>query len=235
MADEATGDGKRAVLARHEFFRDLPAATLDRLALRARTATYAAGSRIISKGDEGHGLLAVLDGVVKISAVSDEGREIVLNLIGAGEVFGEIALADSEPRTADATALTACRLCVLDRRDFVPMILDDPKIAIKMLAVLAGRLRKTTQQVEDLSFEASPVRMARALFRLAEVQETLSDEKPRIVITQRSLGETVGLSRESTNRLLRDWEDRGLIDIGRAAVVILAKARLNKMLRGEAG
>jgi CRP-like cAMP-binding protein len=235
MADEATSDSKRAILARHEFFRDLPAATLDRLALRARTATYAKGSRIFNKGDEGHGLLAVLEGVVKISAVSDEGREIGLNYIGAGEVFGEIALADSGPRTADVTAETACKLCVLDRRDFVPMIMEDPKIALKLLSVLAGRLRKTTQQVEDLSFEASPVRMARALFRLAEVQETLGDERPRIVITQRSLGETVGLSRESTNRLLRDWEERGLIDIGRSAVVILAKNRLNKMLRGEAG
>jgi CRP-like cAMP-binding protein len=147
MANEATGNGKRAILARHEFFRDLPAATLDRLALRARSANYAAGSRIFSKGDEGHGLLAVLEGIVKISAGSNEGREVVLRLVGSEEVFGEIALADSEPRAADATALTACRLCVLDRRDFIAAIMEEPKIGLKLLAVVAGRLRDTTQQV----------------------------------------------------------------------------------------
>jgi CRP/FNR family transcriptional regulator, cyclic AMP receptor protein len=147
MADEATDDGKRAILARHEFFRDLPAATLDRLVPMARTAAYRAGSRIFSKGDEDLGLVAVLDGVVKISTGSDEGREVMLNLIGTGEVFGEVSLADSKPRVADATALTDCQLCVLDRSDVLPVMMDDPRIALKLAAVVAGRLRGVTQQV----------------------------------------------------------------------------------------
>ena len=147
MADEATGNGKRAILARHEFFRDLPAATLDRLVPMVRTAAYPAGSRIFSKGDEDLGLVAVLDGVVKISTGSDEGREVVLNVVGANEVFGEVSLADSKPRAADATALTACQLCVFDRRDFMPVIMEDPKIALRLLAVVAGRLRIATEQV----------------------------------------------------------------------------------------
>jgi CRP-like cAMP-binding protein len=147
MADEATDDGERAILAWHEFFRDLPAATLDRLVPMARTAAYPAGSRIFSKEDEDLGLVAVLDGVVKISTGSDEGREVVLNLIGIGEVFGEISLADSKPRAADATALTDCQLCSLDRRDFMPVIMEDPRIALRLLAVVAGRLRNATEQV----------------------------------------------------------------------------------------
>jgi|SRR5262245_26603228 len=147
MADAVTGDGKRAILARHEFFRDLPAATLDRLAPMARTASYPAGSRIFSKGDEPAGLVAVLEGVVKISTGSAKGREVVLRLVSSDEVFGEVALVDNEPRAADATALTDCSLCLLDRRDVVPAIMQDPQIALKLLAVVAGRLRDTTQQV----------------------------------------------------------------------------------------
>ena len=147
MAEEATGAGKRAILARLAFFRDLPAGTLDRLASRARTVSHEAGSRIFSKGDEAEGLLAVLEGIVKISTGSNEGREVVLRLVGSDEVFGEIAFADSEPRAADATALTACELCVLDRRDLIAAIMEEPKIGLKLLAVMAGRLRDTTQQV----------------------------------------------------------------------------------------
>lgn len=233
MVKEAGADGRRAVLAGHDFFRGLPSPILDRLARHAHTTSYRAGSRIFSKGDEGFGLLAVLSGVIKISAVSEAGREIALNLIGANEVFGEIALVDGEPRTADATALTDCQICVLHRRDFVPILIGESKVALKLLAVLGARLRKTTQQVEDLSFEVLPVRMARALFRLAEVQATLSDDNPRITITQRSLGDTVGLSRESTNRLLRDWEEKGMIALTRGAITIIEKSRLEGMLHSE--
>ena len=154
MADEATGDCRRAILARLAFFRDLPATTLDRLASRARTVSHAPGSRIFSKGDEDDRLLAVLDGLVKISIGSNEGREVVLRTIGADEVFGEVALADSKPRSTDATALTACHLCVLDRRDIMPVVLEDPQIALKLLAMVAGRLRDTTQRVLTTSRHA---------------------------------------------------------------------------------
>ena len=92
------------ILARHEFFHGLPSPTVQRFASRVRQAHYPAGRRIFSKGDPGHGLLAVLSGVVKISVVSEDGKELALNLIGAGEIFGEIALLDGGPRTADATA-----------------------------------------------------------------------------------------------------------------------------------
>ncbi len=146
MADEAAGDGKRAILARHAFFRDLPAAALDRLAQRTRIATCAAGARVFSKGDGSQELVAVLEGVVKISTGSAEGREVVFRLVGSDEVFGELSLADNKPRAADATAMTACRLCLVDCRDLIPAIMEEPLIGMKLLALVAGRLRDTTRQ-----------------------------------------------------------------------------------------
>src|SRR5688500_18027253 len=111
-------DSKLALLASHEFFEGSSESALEGLANTSRTTFYAAGAPIFAKGDEGLGLLAVLDGIVKISVPSEDGRELVLNLVGRGEVFGEIALLDGLPRTADASALTECRLLELDRRSF---------------------------------------------------------------------------------------------------------------------
>jgi CRP-like cAMP-binding protein len=225
----APGFDKRAVLASHEFFRGLSDHVLDRLSAHARTAEYPAGKLIFEKGDVGHGLLAVLAGLVKISVHSAEGREIVLNLIGPNEVFGEIALLDGKPRTADATAITRCHLLVLDRRDVLPLVEQEPSIAIRLLEVVSQRLRRTSEQVEDLSFEGVPLRLAKALLRLADLQGTARQPKPRILITQKALGQTVGLSRESINKHLQCWRQAGLIAIDKGACILLEPETLRQL------
>jgi CRP-like cAMP-binding protein len=226
-------DDKRSVLARHEFFKDLPPPALQRLAARARVATYPARAGIFAKGDEGRGLLAVMRGLVKISVLGEDGREVVLNRIGPGEVFGEVALLDGLPRTADATALEASELLLLDRRDFVPLLLEEPMIAVKLLEVLSRRLRRTSRQVESLSFEPPVARLVTTLFDLAEAQGTAGMPRPWIAITQKELGHMVGLSRESTNKHLRDWAEAGWIGLDRGGCRLLNPAAL-RALRGSA-
>jgi CRP/FNR family transcriptional regulator, cyclic AMP receptor protein len=211
---------KSALLARHEFFRDMLPAVVEQLAAHARVTSVSSGHHIFRKGDEGLGLLAVSSGIVKVSVPSSEGKEIVLNIIGAGEIFGEIALLDGEPRTADAVAVTRCELLFLDRRDFLRVLQAQPLLAIKLLAVVSRRLRRTSEQVEDISFATPPTRLAKALLRLAEIQGTINDPAPRIVVTQKELGQTIGLSRESTNKYLRDWEKVGYIRLEKGACTI---------------
>lgn len=214
---------KRAILANHELFRGLPPAIIERLASHARQAHYPRGRRIFSKGDEGRGLLAVLSGIVKISVPSEDGKEIVLNLIGHDEIFGEIALLDGGVRTADAMALSECELLLLDRRDVLPILMEEPTVSIKLLEVVSRRLRHTTQQVEDLSFGDLSTRLAKALLRLAELQETLGDPRPRVSITQKELGQTIGLSRERTNWYLRTWEKAGYVTLEKGGCTINSK------------
>jgi CRP-like cAMP-binding protein len=211
---------KRAILGNHEFFRGLPPAIIQRLASHARQSHCPAGRRIFSKGDEGHGLLAVLSGVVKISVPSEDGKEIVLNLIGANEIFGEVALLDGGARTADATALSDCELLVLDRRDVLPIIMEEPIVSLKLLEVVSSRLRRTTEQVEDLSFGELAVRLAKALLRLAELQGTIRHARPRVTITQKELGHTIGLSRERTNWYLRMWEREGYVTLEKGGCIV---------------
>ncbi len=232
--DTHCGVDKRSILGRHEFFRDLQPAAVDRLAAHARLVAYPSGARIFEKGDPGSGLLAVVSGLVRISVLSHDGREIVLNLIGPNEIFGEIALLDGEPRTADATAAGPCRLLALDRRDFDAVLTSDPAAARKVLAVVSRRLRRTSEQVEDLIFTDLPTRLAKALLRLAKVQGGARGDGPgapaRVAITQKELGQTIGFSRESTNKCPKEWEGAGPVAIEKGACTIRNPAFLQRLV-----
>jgi CRP-like cAMP-binding protein len=229
----AGGHDKLGVLAGHAFFKGLPPPILERLVAHARVATFLPRATVFAKGDQGHGLLAVMSGLVKISALAEDGREVVLNRIGPGEVFGEVALLDGLPRTADATTLELSELLVLDRRDFVPLLLEEPTIAVRLLEIVSRRLRRTSEQVESLSFEPAMVRLIVTMFELAEIQGTADAPQPWITITQRELGQMIGLSRESTNRQLREWEQAGLIKLEKGGCRLLNRAAL-LALRGSA-
>ena len=151
---------KRAILAAQPVFSSLPDPLLAQLSDHARVVECPAGSLIFAKGDPGHALYIVLDGAVKISVPSDEGREIALNLIRAGEIFGEIALLDGKVRTADAEAFLATTVMVIDRRDFLHALREEPELGLKLLGIMSDRLRRTSQQVEDISFVDWPSRLA---------------------------------------------------------------------------
>jgi CRP-like cAMP-binding protein len=102
----------------------------------------------------------------------------------------------------------------------LPILMEEPIVALKLLEVVSSRLRRTTQQVEDLSFGELSVRLAKALLRLAEVQGTITQPRPRVTITQKELGHTIGLSRERTNWYLRAWEKAGHLTLEKGGCVI---------------
>jgi len=209
---------KRAVFIGHPLFGSLPASDVERLVAYARVERFRRGGAIFHKGDEGTGLMAVLAGQVKISVPSVDGKEAVLNVIQAGSVFGEIALLDGRPRTADAVAMTDCDLLVLDRREFVPMLRDHPELALRLLELLCARLRRTSEQVEDVMFLDLEARLAKALLRLADEQGRVGMPAATVRITQRELGQIIGMSRESTNKALREWQRRAWVRLVKGGV-----------------
>jgi CRP/FNR family transcriptional regulator, cyclic AMP receptor protein len=213
------GERTAGVLAQHEFFRGLDADILRQLGGRAHLRSYAAGQTIFRKGDPGLGLLAVLSGIVRISAPSQDGGELVLNQIGPNQVFGEIALLDGGPRTADAVASAETLLLTLDRRDFLVLLERHPSIAVKLLAILCQRLRRTSEQVEDIQFAEPHLRLAKALLRIGALQGACEGTF-RVEVTQQELGRNVGLSRESTNKVLKAWESDGRIVIEKGACTL---------------
>jgi len=211
---------KRAVLRDHPLFAGLATHVIDRLAAYAHTRSISAGTTIFAKGDPGTSLFAVCSGTVKISNHSPDGKDAVFNLINVGEIFGEIALLDGQPRTAEALALSDCELMTIDRRDFVPLVKSEPELALKLIEVLCGRLRRTSEQVEDVIFLDLPTRLAKTLLWLAQRSKP-SAQGSKVTITQREIGQIIGMSRESTNKQLRMWEENKWVRLERGGVILL--------------
>ena len=221
---ERVGD-KLSLLRDHPLFRDLPEPVIDRLGSYMKARKVPRGTNIFSKGDPGTGLLGILAGAVKISVASAEGKDAVLNILHAGEIFGEIALLDGQPRTADASAMSDCELVVIERRDFVPFLHDHPEVMLKLIEILCSRLRRTSEQVEDVTFLNLPTRLAKTLLQLTAGGEA-SARKGKVTITQREISDIIGRSRESTNKQLRAWSKRGWIKLERGGVTVVAPDKL---------
>jgi CRP-like cAMP-binding protein len=123
----------KAVLRHNYLFRSLSDSTLEGIAALAAKRTFYKGSVIFSQGDEGDALFGVASGRVRISASASGGREVFLNIMEPGDTFGEIAVMDGLPRTANASALDDSALIVIQRADFLPFLEREPQLAIHLL------------------------------------------------------------------------------------------------------
>ena len=233
---EARGfsSSKLAVLRKHPIFCDLDPEALDQLCRYAKHSSLKRGATIVSKGDPGNSLIAVISGTVKISISSPDGRSAILNLIGPGEIFGEVAVLDGLARTADATANTNCEIYVIDRRDFLPFVRSQPALAMKFIELLCTRLRWTSDQVEEVILQDLPGRLASALLRLTE-KHKLAQGGRTIAITQQEISEMVGMTRESINKQLRVWAARSWVRLEHGAIVVLEADALRELAQAGAG
>ncbi len=214
----------------------LPEDELHELAGRVHRTQYAKDEFIFRKGDEGSGLMVVVSGRVKITSVGATGNEVLLNMIDPGRVFGEIALLDGEPRSADAVAASPTEIITLLRRDFLPILSNHPDAALRMMGVLTQRIRQSTLFVEDAVFLDAPTRILHRLHALAD-QYGQTDPKTGVLriehgLSQQSLGDSVGLTRVSINRQLATWREQGLIEDGRGWIAILNPDKLDDFVQG---
>jgi CRP/FNR family cyclic AMP-dependent transcriptional regulator len=188
----------------------------------ARAAHYRAGAAIFAKGDPGESMMLVLKGRVRLGSLSVEGKEAVFNIVQAGQIFGEIALLDGKERTADAIALTDCEILVVERRDFMPILARHAELCMQLLLILCERLRRTSEQVEDVLFRHLESRIAKNLLTLARDHGNKSQDQLRISfkLSQRELGNFVGATRESINKHLQVWQRAGIIALEGGYIVI---------------
>jgi len=221
MASDSRARG-REILSKHFLLRHLTPPELDQILAFARTRRYGTGEILFQKGDPGDGLLAILGGRIRISALSEDGREVVFNLLGPGDLFGEIALLDGKERTANATAVEPSELLVIGRSDFMPFIQSRPDLCTRLLAVLCERVRWVSDLYEDAVFLNLPARLAKRLLRLAATngERTAAGTRITIKLSQQELGNYMGTTRESINKHLRAWQNDGIIAIERGHIVI---------------
>lgn len=225
------GSAELALLRGHPVFGALEPEQLEQLVSYARTRRVPAGTTLFSKGDPGTELFAVSAGTVKISVPAPDGREAMFNLLHPGEIFGEIALLDGRPRTADAMAMTDCELTVIERRDFLAFVHGEPNVALQLIALLCERLRIASEHYEEVVFLDLPTRLARILLQLADQTEAGAAE-PKLKITQREISQMLGSTRESVNKQLRAWSKRGVIALERGGIVVYRLATLAAIAGG---
>jgi CRP-like cAMP-binding protein len=229
----AGDDSKRVLLKSFSIFSSLEDRALDALVRVTTTRRLGAGEALFHKGDAGRQLYGVLSGRLKAFATGADGKEYVFSICDAGEVIGEIALLDSNPRSASIVALEPSELLVLDRRDFLPFLERHPRVAIQLAEILAARLRRLSEYAEDGVLLAMNARLARRLVSLAHQfgRKTTEGVMIDLVLSQQELGEMVGTSRESINKQLRAWTDQGLLVMAKGKITLLDMPALEAMGR----
>src|SRR6476660_10086930 len=175
------------ILRHHPILGELPTSSLQRLLTCATTRKVRRGTTLFTKGDAGTQLIAVLSGRVKIMVSSPDGREAVLNVVHEGESFVEIALFDGRPRTDGAIAISDCELLSIDRRHFLPLVREQPDIAIRLIEILCVRLRRSSEQFEDIMFLNLRARVAKLLLRLAE--DVKGPPPRKVLVTQQEMSQ----------------------------------------------
>jgi CRP/FNR family transcriptional regulator, cyclic AMP receptor protein len=214
----------RRILANCFLFQGLGSDERNQLVARAHIRRLAPGETVFHMGSPGSSMMAVVSGQVRISISSPEGKELLLAVLHSGEVFGEIALLDGKERSADAKAMTACTLAVLERRDVMVFLERHPEAWPRIVEVLCERFRENTQHAAEVSLLQLPARLAKALLRM-DIDRTPGSKG----LSQRELGNMVGAARESVNKCLNDWQRRGVIRIDDNAVAIIDRASLEAM------
>ncbi|MEW5770557.1 MAG: Crp/Fnr family transcriptional regulator [Pseudomonadota bacterium] len=188
----------------------------------AHTERQPAKHVVFYEGDEGDRLLVLLEGRVKVSLSSPEGKEAILSILEPGQLIGEMSLLDGGQRSATVTTMDACRFLVIWRKDFMSFLEGHPRVALALLQALSLRLRATNDMVGNLSFLNLPARLARILLNLG--QQYGKHAGDRIVIglklSQEELGNLVGVSRESVNRQVRLWVETGVLDYEHGTLVL---------------
>lgn len=210
-------------LSKVPLFAHLTEDEVGRIAEVTRAKTYPQNSVIVFENDPGDAMYVVDTGQVKVVLTGEDGREVILSVLGDGDFFGEMALIDDLPRSAHVIAMERSKLIVLYRDDFRRCLEETPRIALGMLQALSRRLRRADDKIGGLVLLDVPGRIARLLIELADEGDGTTISRR---ITHQTMGQMVGSSRETVSRTIRDLVDRGLIRVSRKTIEIRDRSGL---------
>jgi len=203
------------------------------LASLLRRRSIRKGDFLFHKGDEGTALYIISKGLIKIAVPTSRGDEVTLAILTDGDFFGEMALLDDMPRSADATALEDTQLHVLSRADFLSFLIQNEHAVRAIIQVLSLRLRRTDDMVAEVCFLNVSARLAKRLVALVESrhQAEKGDEQYDVHLTQRELASLIGVSRETINKELKILREKGIVSTARNAIKIRDLERLKHRIR----
>lgn len=228
--------GIREVLADIPLFEDLVEADLNIVAQRVRQRRYKEGDTIFHRRDPGVALYVIVSGKVKIHNEINDGSDCIIAILDEGEFFGELAVIDGEERSADATTLAPTELLMLTRDDLHDILQRYPRISLRILATLAGRLRRTTEDYLAYSTLDINGRLALQLLRLSEQHGIMTPSGMRIDLrlTQTDLGALVGASRESVNKVMGYFRRQGYVALDEKNQIVVKDVSTLKRIAEQA-
>lgn len=218
------------VLARAGIFQGVSPDAVAALVRQLEPVTFRRTEVVFSEGEPGDTLYIITAGKVKIGRKSVDGRDSLITLMGPSDMFGELAIFDPGPRTSTVTALTEVKAVMMSRSVLRSWIADRPEIAEQLLRVLASRLRRTNDNLSDLIFTDVPGRVAKQLLYLAQRFGSRDGTALRVdhELTQEEIAQLVGSSRETVNKALSDFAQRGWIRVQGRSILIDNAERLAK-------
>jgi CRP/FNR family transcriptional regulator, cyclic AMP receptor protein len=211
------------ILHKVPLFSELAPPELERVAEISRERVYPRNSVILFEDDPGDALYVVAHGQVKVVLIGEDGREVILSVLGEGEFFGEMALIDDEPRSAHVIAMNDSTLLVIRREDFQGILRQQPSIALALLRALSRRLRRVDEKVGSLVLLDVNGRVAQLLLELAE---EAGSERITRRLTHHTIAQMIGSSRETVSRTMREFVEKGHIEVSRREIVIRDRAAL---------
>jgi len=227
LVDVAVKEGEPAQIAdalrRAPLFSSLNTDQITELARMARRQRFGRDEVVFYQGDPGDSFYVLLAGQVKVSVSSPEGQEAILVMLDSGESFGELALLDAQPRSATIEATRPTEVVVIRKDEFHRLIHQHPDIAVQLLRVMTKRLRDTDQLVQDAAFLDVAERLAKKLLALVDSHGRRSERgiELDIHLTQQDLAAMIGATRESVNKQLGAFRDRGILSVDRQRITIL--------------
>lgn len=208
--------GKAAYLSDTDIFRDLSARELEELDRLTAMSTCRKGKVFYTPGETGEVLFILKRGRVNLYRINADGKKLVTASVGSGTVFGEMTLVGQGMHDTFAEAAEECTLCVMSRSDVEHLLLSKPRVALRFMELMAGRLREMETRMETVAFKSVPTRIATFLLQLAD------EESQQIAgVSHQDLADMVGTYRETVTRILNEFRAEGYIELGRLNITIL--------------
>jgi CRP/FNR family transcriptional regulator, cyclic AMP receptor protein len=212
-------------LATVPLFGGLDREELDRFAELTREKSYPRGSVILFEHDPGDSLFVVRSGRVKVVLVGEDGREVILGVLGVGEHFGELSLIDDRPRSAHVIAMDDADLLVLRREDFRKRVESSPAVAWSLLGELSRRLRQADEKIGGLVLLDVPGRIARLLLDLSDEAGSPTIDK---ALTHQTIAQMIGASRETVSRAMKEFQDANWITVEHRRITLADRTALEQ-------
>jgi CRP/FNR family cyclic AMP-dependent transcriptional regulator len=223
------------LLRRVWLFAELADDELEQIARLARERTCRSGEVLVHQGEASGDLFTVIQGRLKVVSTAPEGDEVLLSVIGAGEVFGELALLDDKPRSATVCAVEHCRLLVVPRASFRPLLLRMPTLGLRLLQIMAGHVRRLSARTEDATTLDVRTRLAKTLHELGArfgIPGPRGSIRITLRLSQQELGRLVGATREMINKCLRELDASGAVRHEKGALTVLKPEMLRTVAEG---